>query len=102
MQAFEQVAHEYLTFEEGANPWCNTVLTVEYPPELLALPPGIGFSTILGVQPEELGSRLRSQYVLVDQETYTRLSRHARLDYLGPTPIGNLYRNRDSGCSISE
>jgi hypothetical protein len=56
-----------MPYREGANPWCNTILTDCYPVEFLALPAGIGVSFYRG-DPEDLKLPIKSQYVLAREK----------------------------------
>jgi hypothetical protein len=57
-----------ITYQEGADPWLNTILTDRYPIELLALPAGIGVSFNGGTS-NDLMFPVKSRYVLVEEKS---------------------------------
>jgi hypothetical protein len=76
--------------------WCNTLLTAQYPPYLIAVPAGIGLSVVR--EPDNLTFPLRSQYLLLDAPTLKALPHAIRVEELATLPYGTLYRNLDAGC----
>jgi hypothetical protein len=98
LEAFRQATEPILEYQEGADPWCNTLLMDDYPYELATLQPGLGFGIILGVDPEELEFPLRSRYLLVAQDTYDSLRDYTSLEFLTSTSAGDLYLNLNADC----
>jgi hypothetical protein len=96
-QAFEAVA-PYTPNAENA--WCNTVIfpVSSFNPYLVSVPAGMGLSffrvaTVPGY---------RSQYVLLDQNSYDIVRTKTNPPDLEPilsTPIGILYRNHSANCA---
>lgn len=84
----------------GASPWCHTVASEEYYPELLALPPGLAFNYVRPEDPS-LKAPLKSRYLLVKHpERFLPLFRTPpRL--LLKTPDMAVYENRDSLCPVT-
>lgn len=82
------------------NAWCNTMIfpVAAFNPYLVSVPAGIGLSffrvaTVPGY---------RSQYVLLDQNSYDMVQTKANPPDLEPilsTPMGILYRNHSAACS---
>jgi hypothetical protein len=96
----QKALNELAPFDPTAsNPWCNTILIPLkfYDGRLTALDPGIGISYILSYPLEH---PVRSNYLLIDQDDYKTLTAEYNLKVvqLASLPIGNLYRNLDSGC----
>jgi hypothetical protein len=52
-----------IAYEDGADPWCNTVLADRYPPCFAGLPPGIGVSVYL--RAKEFPHWPKSRYLLI-------------------------------------
>jgi hypothetical protein len=90
--AFER----HIAFERGSSPWCNTVLTSQYDAlQLVALPPGIGYSTTYGpLRP----SFPRSKYILIGSNWPAGDLPEARLRPLTKLSFGRLYLNREARC----
>jgi hypothetical protein len=84
-----------LVYRPGASRWCNTLLTSQYPPHLIAIPPGIGISV---VRTEEPPLRPRSHYLLLDARTLATFKGPLHLEPKATLPYGTLFVNRDSGC----
>jgi len=95
---FQQATEGLLVYQAGADPWCNTVLMEEYPPEIVVIQPGLGFGTFQGVPPDQLAFPLRSRYLLVPPATAAILRDHASLELLAATSAGELYLNLDADC----
>ena len=84
----------------ATNPWCNTLLIPlgYYDYRLTIIPPGIGISYVLN--PLDIQPNVKLNYLLLDQETYKALSDRINVELLDTLPIGDLYRNLDSGCNV--
>jgi hypothetical protein len=80
----------------GASPWENTVLIDAYnnTTDLLALPPGVGVSLILG--PYTLHQPIKSRYLLVNDHTLFQLGNPPGFELLGAIKTGKLYRRVDA------
>jgi hypothetical protein len=89
----------HLTYQPGADRWCNTVLVANSNPfayPVLAVPPGIGISVDLN---QEFAGPLRSGYVLTTDAIRPKLpGGGAQLILLTNTSQGALYRNPASPC----
>jgi hypothetical protein len=76
VREFADAIKGVIVYEDGANPWCNTILTDRYPPALAGLPPGIGVSVYL--RPREFPPRPKSKYLLVDSNQLVLLPVRSR------------------------
>jgi hypothetical protein len=84
-------------YEADAPPWCNTLLSSQYPPDFIAVPPGIGIS--ITRSPDELPAPPRSRYLLLDAAAEAALAGRVRLDRIGaPLPYGTMFLNLDVRC----
>jgi len=98
LRVFEETIGDRVRYEPNAPPWCNTLLTAQYPPDLIALPPGIGISVTRS--PDELAAAPRSRYLLLDPPAYDAIGGRVRLEQIGaPLPYGTIYLNLDARCS---
>jgi hypothetical protein len=94
---FQNETKDKIIYQEGANPWCNSLLsTAIYPMDFIVLPPGIGLSFIL--DPERLSYPLNSKYLLLDDNTYAVIPDTQKLTKLGSTKWGKLYLNDEVEC----
>jgi hypothetical protein len=50
VRGFARAIEGLIVYEDGADPWCNTVLADRYPPCFAGLPPGIGVSVYLNTK----------------------------------------------------
>ena len=84
------------------NSWCNTLLIPLdfYDYRVTVIPPGIGISCIHN--PVDIKFPIKSNYLLLNPVTYAALSDKSNLVLLDSLPIGDLYRNLDSGCGLSK
>jgi hypothetical protein len=85
-----------VVYRPGAPRWCNTLLTAQYPPYLIAVPAGIGLSVVR--EGDILPLPPHSQYLLIDRPTLAEFTRPVRMEPLATLPYGTLYRNLESGC----
>ena len=76
--------------------WCNTLLTSQYPPYLIAVPAGIGLSVVR--EADNLVLPPKSQYLLLDPPAIADLAHPLHLETLATLPYGTLYRNLESNC----
>jgi hypothetical protein len=86
-----------VVYRPGASRWCNTLLTSQYPPHLIAVPAGIGLSVVR--KPELMTLPPRSHYMLLDDAVRAAFTRPIDLDPVATLPYGTLYVNRESGCT---
>lgn len=98
LREFRSIIDPFIQYEPDQSPWCNTILVDQYPPELQAIPFGIGISGILGIEPESIPSPLKSQYILLNGEYRQELLDRGQLVFLTSTSAGDLYRNLESPC----
>jgi hypothetical protein len=86
-----------IVYEDGANPWRNTVLTDRYPLCLAGLPPGIGVS--MCYRPGDFPDSPKSKYLLVEAATpflprgSKRLRTFRRGTLFGPDSVCVLLEN---------
>jgi hypothetical protein len=85
-----------VVYQPGSSRWCNTLLTSQYPPHLIAMPAGIGLSVLQ--KPEQMHLPPRSRYILLDDAIHTPLAGRLNLDPIATLPYGTLYVNRDAMC----
>ena len=86
-----------LTFDPRRPPWCNTLLTMTYEREIVAVPAGVGLS--VGSPSSNVPGPIKSGYLLLSAEGVEDYSRKARLEHLATTALGELYANRDAPCN---
>jgi hypothetical protein len=73
---FASAIEGLVVYEEGADPWRNTILADRYPPCFAGLPPGIGVS--IYSTPSEFPGSPKSKYLLVDADQLSLLPVGAR------------------------
>jgi hypothetical protein len=95
-ELFRQQLSPLMTFEAGKAPWCNTLLTMSYQPEIVIVPAGIGLS--VGEHPEDVATPIKSRYLLLNGNGPKEYGQKARLQHLGTTTLGELYLNLDAAC----
>jgi hypothetical protein len=100
LQVFQDTISPYVRYNaEAENAWCNTVYAPRLGLELIALPPGIGFSIARSLQ--VTSAPFQSLYLLLDESYFDDLSARfgqLNLEALTETASGTLYRNRDADC----
>jgi hypothetical protein len=79
-RSFASAIEGLIVYEEGADPWRNTILADRYPPCFAGLPPGIGVS--IYSTPGEFPSSPKSKYLLVDVDQLALLPTGARRVWL--------------------
>jgi hypothetical protein len=94
--SFEEALAGRVVYRKDQSRWCNTLLTGQEPPYLIAVPPGIGISVVR--EPDQMHVPLRSHYLLLEQSTLTEFRQMPRVKPLITMPYGTLYLNLDSGC----
>lgn len=87
---------------DASSAWCNTILHTPYylfgaTETLLAVPPGIGISTIL--DEDALEFPIKSQYVMLDNDFYQQYAAQLRLQPLVAVPNGMVSLNLDADCT---
>jgi hypothetical protein len=92
---FEREVAPLIPFADGQGPWCNTLLTNWYHPEIAFVPAGIGLT--VGEHAEDLPSPVKSRYLLISGNA-DEYGQRTRLRHLGQTYAGNLYLNLDANC----
>ena len=85
-----------IRYQPDASRWCNTLLTSQYPPQLIAVPGGIGLSVIRN--PEKMPLPPRSRYMLLDAPVLAGFTHPLHLEPIATLPYGTLYLNRDARC----
>lgn len=85
----------HVVYRKGAPRWCNTLLTQQFPPYLIAVPAGIGISIVR--EPDQMETP-RSRYLLIDPAAIADFKRPPRLEPVAVLPYGTLYRNLESPC----
>jgi hypothetical protein len=94
-EQFQREITPLLPFAEGQGPWCNTLLTNIYPPEIAFVPPGIGLT--MGYRAELLATPFKSRYVLLAHKDAV-YGETPRFRPLGTTILGSLYLNLAAAC----
>jgi hypothetical protein len=85
-----------VTYRGGESRWCNTLLTAQEPPYLIAVPAGIGISVVR--ESDQMPVPPRSHYLLLDESALVHFKRPLRVQPLATLPYGTLYVNLESGC----
>jgi hypothetical protein len=96
LRVFEETIAGRIRYEPDAPPWCNTILTSQYPPDLIAVPAGVGIS---GTRSADEMHAPRSKYLLLDAAAHAAFSGRVRMEQIGaPLPYGTIYLNLDARC----
>jgi hypothetical protein len=95
-ERFRSQISPIITFEDGKNAWCNTLLTTTYPREIAAVPAGIGLS--ISTDANEIAGPVKSRYLLLTSSVADSYSAKARLKHLQTTDLGELVLNLDAPC----
>ena len=85
-----------IAYHPEASRWCNTLLTSQYPPQLIAVPGGIGLSVVR--KPEDMTVPPQSHYLLLDEPVRARFTYPLDLQPVATLPYGTLYVNRHAKC----
>ncbi len=85
-----------VVFQPGASRWCNTMLTSQFPPALIAIPAGIGLSVVQ--KPERMGGMPKSRYLLLDDAMRAAFGDALEVQEIARLPYGVLYVNRHAAC----
>ena len=86
----------HIVYRPGATRWCNTLLTSQYPPQLIVVPAGIGLSTAR--EPNEMTGPPRSHFLFLDDAARADFRVPIHIQPLATLAYGTLYLNLDSGC----
>ena len=87
-----------VVYDPDADPWCNSLAfwferPYWYPPELAALPAGIGINLMrYGESPR------KSRYLLMNQRRHRQMQGRLPMKFLKSTSMGELYLNLQSPC----
>jgi hypothetical protein len=92
----ERALEKTVAYRAGASRWCNTLLTSQYPPQLIVVPAGIGLSVVR--KPELMTLPPRSHYLLLDAPVRAAFTSPLQLEPVATLPYGTVYINRESGC----
>jgi hypothetical protein len=95
----EAALGETVVYRPDKSRWCNTLLTSQYPPQLIGVPAGIGLSVVR--KPERMTLPPRSGYLLLDDEVRAAFTGPLTLEKVTTLPYGTLYVNRDAQCGGS-
>lgn len=85
-----------VVYHPDASRWCNTLLTSQYPPQLIGVPGGIGLSVVR--KPERMALPPKSRYLLLDEDVRAAFTGPLNLEMVATLPYGTLYVNRDARC----
>ena len=96
VRALHDVMTGRVAYHPASSRWCNTLLTSKYPPDLIAVPAGIGISVVQFA--DHLPTPPRSRYLLLDAEALSALRSPHHLTPIATLPFGTLYLNRDAKC----
>jgi len=94
--ALEETLARRVAYRADRPRWCNTLLTSQYPPYMIAVPAGIGLSVVR--EPDQLHLPPRSRYLLLDEPARAAMEASLHLDAIASLPYGTLYRNLDAAC----
>ena len=86
----------HVIYRTNQRRWCNTLLTAQYPPYLIAVPAGIGLSVVR--EPDRVAMPPRSRYLLLDPSSLTEFTAPLNVKTLATLPYGTLYENLDARC----
>jgi hypothetical protein len=99
VRQMQQAISGKVVYRPGASRWCNTLLTSQFPPDLIAIPPGIGLSVVQ--RPERVGRAPKSRYLLLDQPMRAAFANPLDVEEIATLPYGVLYFNRSVACESS-
>jgi hypothetical protein len=82
VRGFARAIEGLIVYDDGADPWCNTILSSRYPPCFAGLPPGIGVSVCLNAR--DLPPWPKSKYLLLSADLQKLVPGHAKEVFLFP------------------
>src|SRR5262249_53520984 len=82
VHGFARAVEGVIVYEDGADPWCNTVLADRYPPCFAGLPPGIGVSVYLNAK--DFPRWPKSKYLLMSERLEKLVPRRPKEVFLFP------------------
>jgi hypothetical protein len=85
-----------VVYRPGQSRWCNTLLTGQEPPYLIAVPAGVGISVVR--EADSMTHVPHSRYLLVDDAALANFRYRPRVEKLATLPYGSLYLNLDADC----
>ena len=74
-----------VVYRKDQSRWCNTLLTAQEPPHLIAVPAGIGISVVR--ESDQMSMPPRSRYLLLDESALAHFQRPVRVQPLGDTAV---------------
>jgi hypothetical protein len=86
-----------VVYRPGQSRWCNTLLTGQEPPYLIAVPAGVGISVVR--EADSMTHVPHSRYLLVDDAALANFRYRPRVERLATLPYGTLYLNLDADCN---
>ena len=92
----EEALANHVAYRPSHSRWCNTLLTAQYPPYLIAVPAGIGVSVVR--EPDLVPTPPRSRYLLLDAPSLAEFTTPLNVKALTTLPYGTLYENLDAHC----
>jgi hypothetical protein len=101
LQEFKAAVASAVRFDSRADPWCNTIATFTYGPEMLGLPPAIGMSVVLLGPPGTPARTVRSRYVLLPPAYRSAVANPLRplTNFaIGGAPV-TLWQNLSADCT---
>jgi hypothetical protein len=93
---FQEAIQGRVAYHADRSRWCNTLLTAQYPPYLIAVPGGIGLSVVR--EGDQLALPPRSGYLLLDDVVRSELKRPVKMSEIARFAFGTLYVNEEAGC----
>lgn len=92
-----QALEGHVAYQSHQPRWCNTLLTSQYPPHLIAVPGGVGLSVVR--EPDSIAMPPRSRYLLLDTPSLAEFTAPLSTKTLATLPYGTLYENLDARCA---
>jgi hypothetical protein len=90
------VLEGHVAYQANQSRWCNTLLTAQYPPHLIAVPGGIGLSVVR--EADTITMPPRSRFMLLDEPSQAEFTAPLNVKTLATLPYGTLYENLDARC----
>jgi hypothetical protein len=93
----EDALKDHVAYQSNLPRWCNTLLTAQYPPQLIAVPAGIGLSVVR--EPDRIAMPPHSRYLLLDEPSLSEFTAPLNAKPLVTLAYGTLYENLDARCA---